>query len=1114
MGKHSPETFMLKFFGNTARRSLNRFIGCSLVLTAAYAVAPIQAQLPAVVAYGQRQPLPLPSGTANLTKVARDAQGDIFIMSSSVPRIDEIPVSGPAVTVVPSTDPSLVAGPYNVNFTVDPAGNIYAYGKYSGAITKIPRASNGTYTLSAETVETNSFSVLNNNNSYGITDLAVDSLGNLYAGTSSGHALGTWTGTGLMMSGPSAPGGRYLAQYAAYNSSTSPTYPAQVAVDASGNVYYADTAHAYEIPVASALSGSPVSSQIGYNGTGTCPGCTTLPSTIVGLFLDTPGNVYLISSAAASFYVIPNNGSQFTTTSNTYTLPGSVSGHASYSYGTVDNQGNLIAVFGGSLERYGSSFYGAFAAGAVAVGTANNGYTVFFLFTQSTTLKATGAVTLTGSGAAYGGNSLLTSSNGVTLGTVGCTAGTTYTAGQSCSVGVNSKSQVPGAFNATVSLLGTTGNTLATYAMTSTATGAAVTVDGSPKLIGTGYSSPAGVAVDNTGAMYVADPDSSAVYKYAAGSTAAGTTIGTGLSSPSGVAIDASGDIFIADTGNDRVVSISGGTQTVVATPGYSLSSPRGVSIDVFGNLYIADTGNSRVLELPNPYAGEPGLPTVVGFTGLVAPYSVAFGPFNDVYVADAGSNAVYMLGAFATTASTFPYASPAAQVTVGSGFSAPSGVAVDASGTVYVADTGNARIVKVPSVSSSIAYTAQSVMVSGLNKPFGIATDTTNDLYYTDMNAPAVYFELRSAATTGTAATIPFGTVATSTTGNQTATLANAGLSTSLTIASVTEPTTPFGGSSSCGATLTPGSTCTVSLTYSPTTAGTATPGTLTFTDNALGVTSATQKVTLTGAASGAVASVTVTGASSVVYGQGAVFTVTAKDSSGITAVAGNGTYTVGITGTATSSTSVTLSGGTGTFNLPSLGAGAYTLSVTIAGFQGTASITVTKAPLYITPANVSRPFDTASPALSLPTYSGYGNADTAATVIATNATSTASVTRVTPYGSYPITASGLVLTTAGAANYTAVYVAGIYSVTGSAPQSILFPSLPAFPSGATTYTLTGQATSGLPLTYAVTSGSATISGNVLTVTAPGAVTVTAYQLGNSTYAAATAVSRSFTAQ
>ncbi len=139
-----------------------------------------------------------------------------------------------------------------------------------------------------------------------------------------------------------------------------------------------------------------------------------------------------------------------------------------------------------------------------------------------------------------------------------------------------------------------------------------------------GLSSPQGVAVDSAGDVFIADTGNNYVREIKAGTTTIYAVAGNGkgysgdggqaalaqLTSPAGVAVDSAGDIFIADTGNNcvREVSAATGVITTVAgngTKGYSgdggqaanaeLSTPDGVAVDSAGDLFIADTANQRV---------------------------------------------------------------------------------------------------------------------------------------------------------------------------------------------------------------------------------------------------------------------------------------------------------------------------------------------------------------------------------------------------------------------------------------------------------------------------------------------------------------------------------------
>jgi len=97
--------------------------------------------------------------------------------------------------------------------------------------------------------------------------------------------------------------------------------------------------------------------------------------------------------------------------------------------------------------------------------------------------------------------------------------------------------------------------------------------------------------------------------------------------------------------------------------------------------------------------------------------------------------------------------------------------------------------------------------------------------------------------------------------------------------------------------------------------------------------------------------------------------------------------------------------------------------------------------------------------------------------------------------------------------ANYIFNLVNGQLTIIGGAAQTITFPPLANFTHG-TSVPLVAVSSSGLPVSFAVASGPASISGTTLTITGTGPVSVTASQAGNSNFSAATPVTRSFTAQ
>ena len=212
-----------------------------------------------------------------------------------------------------------------------------------------------------------------------------------------------------------------------------------------------------------------------------------------------------------------------------------------------------------------------------------------------------------------------------------------------------------------------------------------------------------------------------------------GAATNSSLYSPSGVALDAAGNLYIADRGNNRIreVGANGIISTVAGngTNGYSgdggaatnanLNSPYGVAVDSSGNLYVADTGNHRIRK--------------VAANGVI---STVAGKGTAAYSGDGGT---------ATNAS----------------LNSPYGLAVDSSGSLYVADTGNQRIRKV-AASGSIStvagkggagYTGDNGAATNanVNSPYGVALDAFGNLYIADRSNNRI----RKVATNGIITTV-----------------------------------------------------------------------------------------------------------------------------------------------------------------------------------------------------------------------------------------------------------------------------------------------------------------------------------------------------------------------
>ena len=328
------------------------------------------------------------------------------------------------------------------------------------------------------------------------------------------------------------------------------------------------------------------------------------------------------------------------------------------------------------------------------------------------------------------------------------------------------------------------------------------------------FSSVADVKVDGEGALYAADPGNNRVLYFAANAKVATKVWGQtdfsanganqikagSINAPYKIAIDYSRSpfaLYVSDTNNNRILIwrdatsfrtgdpadlVIGQPDLFTAIPNVdtratrtpsatSLASPKGLALDAAGNLYVADSDNNRVLRYPRP-VDQPAriapdavigqadftssLSAGITASSLRSPAGVTIGADGRLFVSDSGNNRVleYAPGAATHAAAVRVYGQPnftsetpsspaSAQTMTG-----PQGIFIDAASSLYVADTGNNRVLvftnsaDAPVVGATAAFVLGQDTFSGsgagggathFRQPADIALDASGDLLVSD---------------------------------------------------------------------------------------------------------------------------------------------------------------------------------------------------------------------------------------------------------------------------------------------------------------------------------------------------------------------------------------------
>ena len=267
---------------------------------------------------------------------------------------------------------------------------------------------------------------------------------------------------------------------------------------------------------------------------------------------------------------------------------------------------------------------------------------------------------------------------------------------------------------------------------------------------------PYSVYVDGSNNVYVADYNNNRIQKWApgasSGTTVAGGAYGTGASQfkfPAGVYVDMDGNIYVADAGNNRIQKWAPGASSGVTVAGTGsagsganqLSNPYGIYLDASGNLYIADQGNHRIQKWA---AGASTGTTVAGISGisgsdaahLNSPTGVYVDGSGNVFVADRQNHRIQMWFAGATSGTTV--AGTGSSGLGANQLSYPTSVYVDASSTIITADQFNHRIQQ---FAATISHTITATAPGSYTSLVTIGSETTTTNVVTVNGLPSVGF-------------------------------------------------------------------------------------------------------------------------------------------------------------------------------------------------------------------------------------------------------------------------------------------------------------------------------------------------------------------------------------